>query len=69
VLGFVLNDGTPLRSAEVKVDNGPWQRATLDRARSRLVVCTSVAAQQTGLTDAQIKSAEASLYLVLFRKP
>ena len=30
VLGFVLNDGTPLRSVEVKVDEGPWQRATLD---------------------------------------
>jgi DMSO/TMAO reductase YedYZ molybdopterin-dependent catalytic subunit len=30
VLGFVLNDGTPLRSVEVKVDDGPWQRATLD---------------------------------------
>ena len=30
VMGFVLNDGTPLRSVEVKVDNGPWQRATLD---------------------------------------
>ncbi len=30
VLGVVLNDGTPLRSVEVKVDNGPWQKATLD---------------------------------------
>jgi DMSO/TMAO reductase YedYZ molybdopterin-dependent catalytic subunit len=30
VLGFVLNDGTSLRSVEVKVDDGPWQRATLD---------------------------------------
>ena len=30
--GFVLNDGTPLRSVEVKVDEGPWQRATLDPA-------------------------------------
>lgn len=29
ILGFVLNDGTPLRSVEVKIDNGPWQRATL----------------------------------------
>ena len=25
VLGFVLNDGTPLRSVEVKVDDGPWR--------------------------------------------
>jgi DMSO/TMAO reductase YedYZ molybdopterin-dependent catalytic subunit len=34
VLGFVLNDGTPLRAVEVKVDNGPWQRATLDPANT-----------------------------------
>ena len=33
--GFVLNDGTPLRSVEVKVDNGPWQRATLDPGSSQ----------------------------------
>jgi len=30
VLGVVLNDGTPLKSVEVKVDEGPWQPATLD---------------------------------------
>ncbi|MDP1571182.1 MAG: molybdopterin-dependent oxidoreductase [Vicinamibacterales bacterium] len=30
VLGVVLNDGTPIRSVEVKVDDGPWQPATLD---------------------------------------
>ena len=30
VLGFVLHDGTPLRSVEVKVDDGDWQPATLD---------------------------------------
>lgn len=30
VLGFVLNDGTPLRSVEVKIDDGPWQQATVD---------------------------------------
>lgn len=30
VLGFVLNDGTPLRSVEVKIDDGAWQKATLD---------------------------------------
>jgi DMSO/TMAO reductase YedYZ molybdopterin-dependent catalytic subunit len=35
VLGYVLNDGTPLRSVEVKVDNGPWQRATLDPANTQ----------------------------------
>ena len=35
MLGFVLNDGTPLRSVEVKVDDGPWQRATLDPANTQ----------------------------------
>jgi DMSO/TMAO reductase YedYZ molybdopterin-dependent catalytic subunit len=29
-LGFVLNDGTPLRTVEVRVDNGPWQAAQMD---------------------------------------
>jgi len=32
VLGVVLNDGTPLKSVEVRVDNGPWQPATMDPA-------------------------------------
>jgi DMSO/TMAO reductase YedYZ molybdopterin-dependent catalytic subunit len=32
VLGVVLNDGTPIRSVEVKVDEGPWQPAKLDPA-------------------------------------
>ena len=32
VLGFVLNDGTPLKAVEVRVDDGPWQPATLDPA-------------------------------------
>jgi len=30
VLGVVLNDGTPLRTVEVRVDDGPWQPATMD---------------------------------------
>jgi DMSO/TMAO reductase YedYZ molybdopterin-dependent catalytic subunit len=30
VLGVVLNDGTPLKSVEVKVDAGPWQPAVFD---------------------------------------
>lgn len=30
VLGVVLNDGTPIKSVEVKVDDGPWGMATLD---------------------------------------
>jgi DMSO/TMAO reductase YedYZ molybdopterin-dependent catalytic subunit len=33
ITGFVLNDGTPLRSVEVKIDDGPWQPAEID-ARS-----------------------------------
>ena len=32
VLGVVLNDGTPIKSVEVRVDDGPWQAATLDPA-------------------------------------
>lgn len=30
VLGVILNDGTPIKSVEVKVDEGPWQPATLE---------------------------------------
>jgi DMSO/TMAO reductase YedYZ molybdopterin-dependent catalytic subunit len=30
VLGVVLNDGTPIKIVEVKVDEGPWQAATMD---------------------------------------
>jgi DMSO/TMAO reductase YedYZ molybdopterin-dependent catalytic subunit len=32
VLGVVLNDGTPIKSVEVRVDDGPWQPATIDPA-------------------------------------
>ena len=32
VFGVVLNDGTPIRSVEVRIDDGPWQAATLDPA-------------------------------------
>jgi len=35
IQGFVLNDGTPLESVEVKIDNGPWQRAELNPRNSR----------------------------------
>jgi DMSO/TMAO reductase YedYZ molybdopterin-dependent catalytic subunit len=35
VLGVVLNDGSPLKSVEVKVDDGPWQPATLDPATAK----------------------------------
>jgi DMSO/TMAO reductase YedYZ molybdopterin-dependent catalytic subunit len=30
VLGVVLNDGTPLKAVEVRVDDGPWQAVTMD---------------------------------------
>jgi DMSO/TMAO reductase YedYZ molybdopterin-dependent catalytic subunit len=30
VLAVVLNDGTPIKSVEVKVDDGPWQAMTAD---------------------------------------
>ncbi|MBT3529462.1 MAG: molybdopterin-dependent oxidoreductase [Gammaproteobacteria bacterium] len=30
IQGFALNDGTPIESIEVKIDNGPWQRAQIN---------------------------------------
>src|SRR5262249_3862902 len=30
VLGVVLNDGTPLKAVEVRVDDGPWRAETMD---------------------------------------
>ena len=30
IMGFVLNDGTPLRSVEIRIDDGPWQPAAID---------------------------------------
>ena len=35
VLGFVLNDGTPIDRVEVKIDDGPWQRAEMDSRNTR----------------------------------
>ncbi len=32
VLGVVLSDGTPIKTVEVKVDEGPWQPAVMDTA-------------------------------------
>ena len=32
VFGVVLNDGTPIKAVEVRVDDGPWQPAKLDPA-------------------------------------
>ena len=34
VFGVIMHDGTPIRSVEMRVDDGPWQRATLDPATS-----------------------------------
>ena len=33
-LGVILNDGTPIKSVEVRVDDGAWQPAALDKATS-----------------------------------
>jgi DMSO/TMAO reductase YedYZ molybdopterin-dependent catalytic subunit len=30
IQGFVLNDGTSIESVEIKIDDGPWQRAELN---------------------------------------
>jgi DMSO/TMAO reductase YedYZ molybdopterin-dependent catalytic subunit len=35
VLGYVLNDGTPLKSVEVKVDDGAWQPAKFDSSNTK----------------------------------
>ncbi|HLX45511.1 MAG TPA: molybdopterin-dependent oxidoreductase [Bryobacteraceae bacterium] len=35
VFGFVLNDGTPLKSVEVQIDGGAWQKAMLDSANTQ----------------------------------
>jgi DMSO/TMAO reductase YedYZ molybdopterin-dependent catalytic subunit len=32
LLGVILNDGTPIKTVEVKIDDGPWQPAKLDAA-------------------------------------
>ena len=32
VLGVVMHDGTPLKAVEVRVDDGPWQPATINPA-------------------------------------
>jgi DMSO/TMAO reductase YedYZ molybdopterin-dependent catalytic subunit len=32
VMGVVLNDGTPIKAVEVRVDDGPWQAASMDPA-------------------------------------
>ena len=32
ILGFALTDGTPLKSVEVRIDNGPWRAATIEKS-------------------------------------
>jgi DMSO/TMAO reductase YedYZ molybdopterin-dependent catalytic subunit len=34
-MGFALNDGTPLKAVEVRVDNGPWRPARLDSGNTQ----------------------------------
>jgi DMSO/TMAO reductase YedYZ molybdopterin-dependent catalytic subunit len=35
VVGFALTDGTPLKSVEVQVDDGPWQPAAIDSSLTK----------------------------------
>ncbi len=35
IFGFALNDGTPLKSVEVQIDNGSWQKAAFDSSNTR----------------------------------
>ena len=35
MLGFVLNDGTPLKSVEVQIDGGDWKKAAMDPANTQ----------------------------------
>jgi len=35
ILGFVLNDGTPLKSVEVQIDDGSWQKAAFDSSNTK----------------------------------
>lgn len=35
IFGVVLNDGTPIKSVEVKIDDGPWRAAQLDQETMR----------------------------------
>ena len=35
ILGFALNDGTPITSVEVKIDDGPWAKAALASTNSK----------------------------------
>jgi len=35
IFGYALNDGTPIKSVEIQIDNGPWRTATFASSNSR----------------------------------
>jgi DMSO/TMAO reductase YedYZ molybdopterin-dependent catalytic subunit len=35
IFGFVLNDGTAVKSVEVSIDGGPWQAAAMDKGNTK----------------------------------
>jgi DMSO/TMAO reductase YedYZ molybdopterin-dependent catalytic subunit len=35
IFGFVLNDGTPLKTVEVQIDGGPWRAAAIDPSHTK----------------------------------
>lgn len=35
IWGFALNDGTPLKTIQAKIDDGPWRDATIDKQASK----------------------------------
>ena len=35
IFGYALNDGTPMKSVEIQIDNGPWQKATFASTNSK----------------------------------
>jgi len=53
VLGVILNDGTPIKSVEVKVDQGPWQPATIDPATNSKYSWKLFAYSWTGATPGE----------------
>ena len=50
MLGVVLHDGTPLKSVEVRIDDGPWQPAVLDPATREKYSWKLFTYSWTGLT-------------------
>jgi len=52
-LGVVLHDGTPIKSVEVRVDDGPWQPATLDPATASKYSWKLFTYRWTGVTPGE----------------